>query len=208
MDRHEKLLAYKQTLVEDFFEPATLDELAQFVILAIRKTGAPITGLSWQIDFTPRVSNTHCCPIGEERNWYQTDDKPKFFPGFVGRVWVRYDSEVKRNISFGSSPFGSTLTYTGTGGFGAYDGPWKAIGSKVYRARLAGNQSIPEPRYFSWDYKIFLQDWPLLEDWIGQEQVMHVLAGTEGPKYRHHFLWEDPDMVEQDKKYLNNEAYA
>ena len=105
-------------------EPTTLDELAECVIKVIDRQ-TPVAGFVWHIRHDTSVSNTHDCPIDGVTNWGGRDqNRPFGYPGWEGRVWIRYKSDKE---TWGSDPFRATLTHTGAGGWGSYDGPWQKI---------------------------------------------------------------------------------
>jgi hypothetical protein len=204
-----------QTLKEDILrhspEPKTLDELAWVVIETInrhrdvrgRKTSTvKVAGFAWEIYYGD-VSNSHQRPIGGVDNWgRRKEGAPESYPGWNGRVWIRYESE---NGSFGSDPFRSTLTYPGTGGWGGYNGPWGNI-ADARHARYAflkrvPRDSYPEPQIYSWDYKFFASDWPLLEDWVEKQLLVQMLTNRAWDKH-HSFRWEDPVILAADKMFL------
>lgn len=167
-------------------EPETLNELAQCVIAVIEKNNVKVLGFQWDIKFGD-VPNTHHSPVGFPLNWGRERDKPLHYPGWRGRVWIRYDTHL-RPRSFGSDPFRETLTHTGTGGYGSYDGPWNEI----------LNSSVPKIYTYSWDYLFFQSDWPELER---QEQLICALHG-EPYIGKHFFSWTDPETKRKDEELI------
>ena len=193
----------RMLLTEKFGEPKNLDELAQFVMAGLNMhADTKVVGFAWEVRYSDKVSNSHSSPIGYPGNWSgRTEGVPTGYPGFSGRVWVRYD---RRRDGFGSDPFRLTNTYPGTGGGGAYDGPWSAISSASYRSSLINKnpRTIPEPACYSWDYKIWLWDWPLIRQMVEQEQIIAIVANEGLVKPAHRFIWEDPDTKREDDQYL------
>lgn len=195
-------------------EPRDLDELAQGVIQVLNQQPATpsdrgrrvqVAGLQWQINFG-RVSNSHDRPIQGTSNWGgRVPGAPHHYPGWKGRVWVRYARPVD---SFGSDPWRSTLTWTGTGGFGGYDGPWSGIMGLWHRAAREIQKQYPEPQIYSWDFRFFLQDWPLLERWVEAQRIEAILRGQKPPKLDHRFLWQDPEILALDDKFRSQYAPA
>jgi len=163
-------------------EPTSLDDLAHCVIAMVNtfkgrsEKSTKITGFSWQISYDQKVRNTHNCPINGETNWgNEKPNAPKGYPGWSGRVWIRY---VKYPDSFGSDTFESSLTYPGTGGGGEYDGPFK---------RKDGGYIC------SWDYHFFSDDWPLINDGL---MMLDILENNKLTRtYKHNFLWEDAKLL-------------
>lgn len=200
---------YKNDLIKIWGrEPNSLDDLAHCVIAVLnqqpkdikrRQHQGPrisVAGMAWDIRFTKTVSNTHDCPIDGVTNWGgRSENDPHHYPGWSGRVWVRYAEPID---SFGSRPWPATLTYTGTGGSGGYSGPWSSLYSRWHEVNAGKKKkdvTYPEPQIFSWDYRFFLQDWPGLE-----ANMMWEILGNKFDENAHHkFLWEDRFVAEQDK---------
>ena len=198
-------------------EPITMDELAHCVITLInsykKSTWRPgtkgtrivipkVVGFSWNLTFDEHVSNSHSAPEGCSTNWCATDDGPTNYPGLFGRVWIRFSKEDQL-IGFGSDPFAITLTHTGTGGSGTYNGPWTTVYKEWWtrNCRADFKKRDPEPRCYSFDYKIFLSDWPNIEKLVLQKRDWCLLSGDDF-KFSHEFLWEDPATKDEDKAYL------
>jgi hypothetical protein len=197
-------------------EPETLDELAHCTIKVIetvdadrwggkRKEMCKVVGFSWDIR-QGMVSNSHSAPLNGVQNWGGKPGVPKAYPGWTGRVWIRYDNQ---GLSPGSTPFNTALSYPGTGGGGGYDGPWEAVSAARW-ARHGYNKSkntYPEINCYSWDYKIFLADWPGLEADIERQKIFDKLAGTTSYG-DHRFLWEDPAVKAADAAFIAKCAIA
>ena len=157
-------------------EPQNLNEMGHALIKIIdayhghnrygymRVSAVKCLGLAWEISHSDSVSNSHSSPEGYSRNWSCDKTLPKGFPGWQGRVWVRYTNDFSN--SFGSDPFDRTLTYTGTGGDGGYDGPWSTIIHTHFNRYGHGKTDgmYPKINAYSWDFKIFDYDWPELSD--------------------------------------------
>lgn len=80
-----------------------------------------ITDVRWD----PYIANTHSCPLKGVTNFYQTDDAPKNYAGWRGRITIivrppMYKYRGKEYVSdgHGSAYFYNTLITTGTGGGG------------------------------------------------------------------------------------------
>ena len=97
-------------------EPRTMDELAWAVIKTIESTKTDqyngqnlckVVGFAWAMGHGT-VRNTHSAPMNGEQNWSASDPNiPTGYPGWNGRVWIRYKD---RNTSGSSEAFRSTLT--------------------------------------------------------------------------------------------------
>lgn len=194
-------------------EPKTFDELAECVIAVanthknrtISRRGvlteseaAKVVGLSWNIQYSPQVSTSHSSPMVGK------NDKD-YAPGMLGRVWIRYASDY--GYSFGSDPLRRTLTYTGTGGIGGYSGPFEPIMNARYKRYGHFNKSehkFPPVMAYSWDYRIYLSDWPLLEEFIGAQETWCILKNKQF-SFKHEFLWQDPDTLAADTAFMKAE---
>ena len=189
-------------------EPESLDELARCVIKVISEQKSTrdassrkcnVVGFCWDIVHSPRISNTHSSPIDGVTNWGSKPDKPTGYPGWTGRVWIRYEQEYP---TFSSDPFSATLTHPGTGGFGSYNGPWEQISTAYYKRhghKVASK--FNRPAVYSWDYRFYQSDWPVLSDEINKLEMFHKLAGTNTNK-KHYFLWEDSDQKIKDAEFI------
>jgi len=202
-------------------EPRTLDDLAHCVIAVInsqtnrdswsRKKKVTedrphrVLGFAWDIRWSPSVSNSHSSPEGYPQNWGRNKPGvPEGYPGYQGRVWIRYADEPR---SWGSSPFEATLTHTGTGGSGSYRGPFEAVASARYHRY--GHQRIkgayPEINCYSWDYRIFDYDFPGIVEAREKHEVWDRLANTN-PSCGHTFEWHDTDTQIADAEFLAESA--
>jgi hypothetical protein len=183
-------------------EPKDLDDLAHCVISVVNeslKSKSKVVGLAWDISYSRTVSNTHHCPLDGKTNWGGRDrNLPRNYPGWTGRLWIRY---ATRTRSFESDPLSLTLTHTGSGGFGAYDGPWGTLCAKWYRNPK--KKSLPEPDVYSWYYKIFEDDWPLVMQDLKSQMVLNMLVQDDYGDLHHEFLWEDPETAAKDREILS-----
>ena len=201
-------------------EPQNMAELAECVIAVLNRQPSDswkprskplrVVGFSWKITHTNQVSNSHDCPIDGVTNWSGRDNAPIFYPGWLGRVWVRYANKCE---SVGSDPFRATLTYPGTGGWGGYDGPWEklnhawhtAVSPKCYKngRRIPVPKGLyPEPQAYSWDYRLFDQDWPVITEDMERLLMWEILNNRKPQTITHEFLWEDPETAAQDREFM------
>ena len=128
-----------------------------------------------------------------QENWWRKKDVPDGYPGYQGRVWIRYRHKPQGFKS--SDNFRETLTYPGTGGGGGYDGPWQHISS------LRWQNKDPGIAVYSWDYHFFLSDFPELAKSLEQEKLMNILSNVT-PDQHHTYHQEHPDIVHEDSIYL------
>jgi len=209
---------YIQSIVPQ--EPRTLDELAH-VVMAVANAYVyrqlsrgkltetptpPVVGFAWNICWTDHVSNSHSSPEGMSQNWTGRGvDKdgnpiPRGYPGWTGRVWIRYADAPQ---TFGSEPLNRTLTHSGTGGGGSYSGPWKDICNQHYNryGHRRGPGMYPRPACYSWDYRIYAQDWPLVAEQIDKERMWAILK-NESFFGGHNFEWNDHVVRAADQAFL------
>lgn len=190
-------------------DPETLEELARCVITMIesQRNGSPqrkykVLGFAWDITHSDMVSNSHSSPEGYRQNWGRDDTLPKGYPGWNGRVWIRYSEECR---SFGSDPFTKTLTHPGTGGAGSYDGPWRQVAHARFKRycnyRRMPSSAYPEPKIYSWDYRFYELDWPKLALWVEKQKMWSELSGQPWQK-QHKFEWTDPETLIADSAFI------
>ncbi len=177
-------------------DPENMDDLGHALVKVISNS-IPVVGLVWNLTYRDCVSNTHSAPEGFQQNFSGLTDRPKGYPGFSGRVWVRYG---KHPPSFGSNHFSQTLTHTGTGGYGGYDGPWQSLHTALWH-RFKPHS--PRLNIYSWDYKIFVDDFPLIKQEISERKLFGIIAGSQSG-YGHKFHWEAESVVDADKYILEN----
>ena len=201
-------------------EPESLDELARCVIAVInsqpnrdpwhkpRKNSKPreynnheVVSFAWEMSYSDKVSNTHSAPEGYPQNWGCEPELPHGYPGWTGRVWIRYREDP---YSFSASgAFEKTLTFTGTGGGGSYDGPSAAISSARFHryGHSRPKNAYPEIHCFSWDYRFYDLDWPELATWVEKMKMWAELSGQKWTA-RHRFDWANPDVIAEDNAFM------
>jgi len=195
-------------LKAQFGEPETLDQMFDWLLLSLEKNAKTkhkhVVGLAWSVSYRDKISNTHYAPACGETNWGCKDDKPRGYPGYTGRVWLRIAKEIQRH-TWGSDLFAQSCTYPGTGGGGAYDGPWKEIASERYNkyGHKRGKDMYPEIKCYSWDFRFFHDDFPLIRDMWTKNNLFNVVAtGKSNIDIDQYRVWEDPDTAEADKAFI------
>jgi hypothetical protein len=206
-----KISPKKKAVLEIYgHEPVDMDDLGKCCIAVLNSQSADcfketkrkvkVVGLQWEVEHSMSVSNTHVCPLDGVTNWGgDKDNAPRGYPGWQGRVWVRYAERVE---SFGNGPWDKTITHPGTGGWGGYSGPWEEIYSlwfKKYgyaKSRKKIKDMYPEPQVYSWDFKIFDQDWPHL----AKESFWTILKDVN-QRAKHRFMFYDHDTRVADEAF-------
>ena len=196
-------------------DPETMDELAHCTIAVANahpelvRQEIRVVGFAWNISYCDEVSNHHNSPLGKETNYGNHKiNVPRGYHGFLGRVWIRYNCEP---TGWGSSAMEHTLVHTGTGGNGSYGGLWQYIATQRYKKYNAGKacnsrEFVKKCACYSWDCKIFADDFPIIADMISKQQMMDILITTEKQRIRHQFEWNDPETVEEDRLFLEEIA--
>jgi hypothetical protein len=206
-------------------EPRTMDELAHAVMKVLNEyqerrrhregrkyvtTTSPkarCVGLAWQLTHSDHISNSHSSPEGFSQNWGNREGIPTGYPGWGGRVWVRFAEQT--GYSFGSDPFSRTLTHVGTGGGGSYNGPWTKVSTaRFHRYGHSRDPSVyPYICCFSWDFRIYDADWPLVTENIMTEYEKAIVWATLNNDVkpltpRHSFQWDDEETKLADEAFM------
>lgn len=206
-------------------EPTSMDEVGNAILKIVRnykdyKSGQnPIVlGFMWNMTWSKQVPNSHAAPEGFSTNWHREKKLPLYYSGWVGRLWIRY----KNDLSFGSEALRNSLSHTGTGGSGTYNGIWGDISrnihyweSHVFSKNLVSKQTekylkkhiFPSNRYYSWDYIIFDNDWPLLNSEL-HYNTLWMIGKMEDSEYfynnlTHSFRWEESESLKKDNIFNN-----
>lgn len=195
-------------------EPKTLDELGHAMIKFLNTNkhrarfdreiynGVGVVGLAWNVLYSDSVSNSHDCPLNGVTNWRVENDKPRGYPGFKGRIWIRYARELD---TWGSDPIREYLGYPGSGGAGGYSGPWSDI-AKAYYERyghksVGGKQRFIKPDIYSWDYRFYIDDWPELAKMVEHQRTFQLLQSQQFA-IDHAFEWNDERTIARDEEML------
>lgn len=162
-----------------------------------------ILSLSIDVRYSDSVSCSHHAPLGERTNWSGDKSRPSNFPGFAGRITVRYKN---RPHTFGSVPLKPSLTHTGTGGWGSFERgdqelckAWSELHSRRLRNKIF---PWPEPVFYSWDYRFFLQDFPAFQKRFEKMQVINILQDETLSEndLRSNAYWQDPETGRADHR--------
>jgi len=131
--------------------PTTLLEMAmkveEYTRKKIWKEENYLVYLSLGLRYSQQIGNTHSAPLNGVQNWSGDKDKPRGYPGWIGRIW--YATRYAEKDSF-SNPMRRVCIHTGTGGGGWYGYDFK------------DNLRWSKSHLHSWGYdvKIFEDDWP------------------------------------------------
>jgi len=174
--------------------PTTLDQLSEGIIRQINHNiGKRNTVMLYKHDigYMTQMSNSHSCPKSGVQNFMRNSDNPKWYPGWQGRVWLILKKDSK---TFTSDVFRKTLAYPGTGGSGLYN-------LRLNNPNLVKN--INERNFVpcSWDYKIWSDDWPLIQKTIIKEhkeenviRLLNQMAIIPKPNKHSTFTYIHPDF--------------
>lgn len=160
-----------------------------------------LLGVAWNYRYSDMVSNTHSCPRNGETNWGgRKENAPRGYPGYLGRLWVRYNKSPKMSGS-GPFEFRECGVNIGTGGAGGYDGPWECVGTAQYKIDIAKkkNRRFRDLHLYSWGSEVFLDDLTdLTKEFIDTWRIERALMNesTSLPDLR--FEWTDPETEEKD----------
>jgi hypothetical protein len=163
-------------------EPTTFNEVAECIMNSIRyniRGTNALLGFAWNVEYRDHnVHHTH------EKHMYDSTDHCMY-----GRVWIRLEARKK---GWSSDLFNNTLSYTGTGGIGSYNGPW----THLY------NQKEKEIICYSYGFSFMLKDWPNLDAEINKRITFNTLKSHYKEKVNHQFTWTDPDVRITDEELL------
>lgn len=201
-----------QKYIQDIYgkSPESLDEIAEACIAVISQKHE-VTGFAWNIQYEPEISNSNEAPIGKKTNWYRRKHLPLGYPGFHGRVWIRFRTSPP---AFTSSLFPATLTYVGTGGYGSYKGPWDEIAKAAYHSKgcTGFDERYNNVACYGWDYRFFIDDFPKfaeiftetrIKPWE-QEQLLETLKGNRPRRFhaQHSYQWNNSTIYQEDEAFL------
>lgn len=200
-------------LLDKFGQPERLDDLFIIFKHSIQQQVTDdnkLLGLAWTLKYYEKVSNSHCCPVNGTRNWAGNDDRPKHYPGYSGRFWLRLKKPSRTTcLSYSSDLVKATLGYCGTGGAGAYDGPWSKVDAALYTAplhvahRMKREGQLPESICYSWDFKIFSDDYPLIKDTYIKERLLNIIKTNKSIiDIKSTSEWTDAEQEAIDKRFI------
>ena len=183
------------------------------------KDNNKVVGLQLDLAWYDLVSNSHSAPVGKPTNFGARPGLPTSYPGWSGRTWIRY---AKNPIERGSDPLIRTCLHTGTGGFGSYNGPWSLLHNQIFIARRKYNYISPTeynelmPVCYSWDCRVFAEDFPEILELYRTESVFERLKNGNANQRQYSYRWEDPATLAADKLLIerlermenNNEIYS
>lgn len=198
------------SLKEQFGEPENLDQAFDLLLgnlqsFGVESKGPLVGGLAWSVSYRDSVSDTHSCPASSGINWGCKPGQPKGYPGYSGRVWVRYNYRLPDQFTWGSDLFQRSQFFTGTGGAGGYDGPWSALASAHFSRYGHSHKKGQYPNIdcYSWDFRFYHDDFPLIRDlWVKRNLFNVVATGKTNINLEQYRVWEDPATAEADKAFM------
>lgn len=176
------------------FEPETVDDVFEFVSQYGRKKNKNLIGFSWDISIS-NTSVSHSAPFGGSTNWsHRRDSLPKDYPGFAGRVWYAYKPGDRRSHATEGSGF-----YSGTGGYGGYDGPWEKVRyADFLREEEFYKRNKKYPNHiidvFGYDCRWFLIDFPKVKTCIEKQKTWARLSDETNTEIRSSKTWESEEV--------------
>lgn len=188
----------------------TLDDFTKKIVDGIRhdvnigrdNTKNELLGIAFDVTYNNFISNTHSAPKNGVENFMCKKELPKGYPGFSGRVWYRTKNEHNPKNTFKKFPTG--CLHTGTGGYGSYD---SKLWNEFYIYNHHHGEKSDRPFIYSYDCKIFTDDFPEFEEFftieIKGEEVMAAL-GNRSPKLFHiKYEWFDEETKQKDLEFIN-----
>lgn len=192
-------------------QPSTATEVAEAMVATLL-TKHGLLGFAWNVKYSSKVSNSHDCPLDGVSNWCsQYHDKPTSYPGYEGRVWVRFDGNHPERHFSAHDALDEVMGYPGTGGGGGYDGPWEALNAAVFKMyghnRKEYDNPYPRPDIYSWDFRFFLMDFPELEKAVTEEITWRAIKGNTKFQDASVFEWQDPVVAAADEEFMAASRY-
>lgn len=151
------MLSQHDKLTIDWKNAKTISHLAELLELnAKNEFNVDCTITFSNLFFNKKVSNTHSAPKGMLTNFRQTLDRPRYYPGIVGRVHIyeRNHKSGTRQSFFSNVVDASGVVHTGTGGGG------------YIRKVTQPNGVLRSDATYAYDVTIWLDDFLELSAWI------------------------------------------
>lgn len=177
-------------LFDQFGEPATMDELGDWLVQGVESVSqAKVATLWWRVRYNAHASNTHGCPIRGETNWTVKDSLPTGYPAMTGRIYICYDSGPGWYNDWdhpSSEPLNLCSIDTGSGGSGGHP-------SLVPMDVMANYSSVsgPHPHHYSWEVRIWLDDFPKLAKWVERQHLISGLAENQIAPLLHTYVYSE-----------------
>ena len=172
----------KNKVIQTIGQPSDLDEVGKFVVEHqnnyILTGNNEILSLTWQINYSDSISNSHSCPIKGRTNFSRKNGIVKGYPGWAGRIWIVY--KKSRNVPI---RLNESRIHMGTGGYGLYNHP-----------HFNNNLYI---NYYpvSFDFRFYRDDW--FDDFDILVEVSEEL-GIDTSMYKtHNFHYQDKEILKE-----------
>jgi hypothetical protein len=169
-----------------------------------------LVGISFKVS-KGNIGASHSAPVGERTRWGWGKDM-KSFPGWRGRIWLRFFRAPKNNIGSPSDFFNHTLTHAGSGGGGDYNSPWSTI-SNIWWHRfksteapdyvhcLAGDSYLHCPNLWGWTFHFYDQDWPEFARAMEKRKLLATIKGDYNKRHELVYHWECPSQAHHDSQF-------
>jgi hypothetical protein len=106
----------------------------------------------FDLEWSDCVSNSHCAPVGGVENWGRKPDLPQGYPGWGGRITWQVTGPNTR-----ATHMAMGLLFSGENSF-------RTGRQRVHTGTGGANTEVPASevltKTYSYDVKIFAQDWP------------------------------------------------
>ena len=219
-------LRHREQMIERYGQPKKLqgvfDIVREIIDDEAKKGFTRLVGLAMELR-RDTITTTHSAPVGENQSWRS----PNRYPGYAGRIWIRYEREPRGNKFNPMDCFRKTLTHTGTGGGGDYDSPWK-MASSVWHHRFGRSEpndyvhrvrpgvgdvnEMRRPSLWGFTYHFYYKDWPSLWEADKRRDLLDTIGGDGIPHNfnhtRHKLRWDCPQQLFVDDRFLSEPMSA
>ena len=173
-----------------------------------------LQGLHVEMRYSPTVSNTHSCPRNGVENFMRHADKPTSYPGLIGRTWIRTSGQRGREFNNAYDELEKQRLFQGTGGVGSYNGPWSLINFVSHQVRnnntlyytldlKSFKDHIICPDIYSWDSKMFFDDFPGLQEAVETQISFNILSNAPAQIVELKWGWDDEHTLEEDARLIS-----
>lgn len=198
------------SIIKEYGTPTKIEHIGNFLRDRINeravKSLSHLVGISFKVS-KGNIGATHNAPVGERTGWGKN---MKTFPGWRGRIWLRFYREPKGDSMMSHDYFSRTLTHAGSGGGGDYDSPWKRTNeiwhrrfwsteSRDYIHKLANDSGyLHRPNLWGWTFHFYEQDWPDFARAMEKKKLLATIKGDYDKRQELVYHWECGAQAYQD----------